>query len=113
MLLNVPILRTIMDSGLCHSSQNSLLVRACNVTKYAAISPRLEPYEIRRVDYATPLYLQNMAITTPTSGGRSVGIVRSQTKATELLLYPYSYFFSHLEAQISNSSVLCVLLQFR
>jgi hypothetical protein len=33
------------------------------------------------------LYPQNLALTSPTSGGRSVGIVRSRTQATELFLY--------------------------
>jgi hypothetical protein len=32
-----------------------------------------------------PLYPQKVALTSPTSGGRSVGIVSSQTKATELV----------------------------
>jgi hypothetical protein len=41
---------------------------------------------IRRVDYATTLYPQKLALTSPTSGGRSVGIIRSRTKATELLV---------------------------
>jgi hypothetical protein len=41
---------------------------------------------IRRTDYATPLYPQKLALTSPTSCGRSVGIVRSRTKATVLLL---------------------------
>jgi hypothetical protein len=36
-----------------------------------------------RVDYATPLYPQKLALTSPTSGSRSVGIVRSRTQATE------------------------------
>jgi hypothetical protein len=31
------------------------------------------------------LYPQKLAITSPTSGGRSVGIVRSRAKATELV----------------------------
>jgi len=34
----------------------------------------------------TPLYPQKLALTSPTGGGRSVGIVRSRTKATEFLL---------------------------
>jgi hypothetical protein len=34
----------------------------------------------------TPLYPQKLALTSPTGGGRSVGIVRVRTKATELLL---------------------------
>jgi hypothetical protein len=32
-----------------------------------------------------PLYLQKLALTSPTSGGRSVGIVLSRTQATELV----------------------------
>jgi hypothetical protein len=39
---------------------------------------------IRRDYHATPLYPQKLALTSPTSGGRSVGKVRSRTKATEL-----------------------------
>jgi hypothetical protein len=42
---------------------------------------------IRRADYATPLYLQKLALSSPTSGGRSVSIVLLRTKATELLYY--------------------------
>jgi len=34
----------------------------------------------------TPLYPQKLALTSPTVGGRSVGIVRSRTKATEFSL---------------------------
>jgi len=34
----------------------------------------------------TPLYPQKLALTSPTGGGRSVGIVRVQTKATEFRL---------------------------
>jgi hypothetical protein len=33
------------------------------------------------------LYPQKLALTSPTSGGRSIGIVRLWTKATELLLH--------------------------
>jgi hypothetical protein len=40
---------------------------------------------VRRTDHATPLYPQKMALTSQTSCGRSVGIVRSRTKATELV----------------------------
>jgi hypothetical protein len=36
-------------------------------------------------DHATPLYPQKLALTSPTSGDRSASIVRSQTKATELV----------------------------
>jgi hypothetical protein len=35
--------------------------------------------------YATPLYPQKLTITSPTSGGPSVGIVRSRTQDTEFV----------------------------
>jgi len=41
----------------------------------------------RCADHVTPLYPQKLALTSPTSGGRSVGIVRVRTKATESELY--------------------------
>jgi hypothetical protein len=41
---------------------------------------------IHSADHGTLLYPQKLALTSPTSGDRSVGIVRSRTKATELLL---------------------------
>ena len=37
----------------------------------------------RCANHVTPLYPQKLARTSPTSGGRSVGKVRSRTKATE------------------------------
>jgi hypothetical protein len=37
--------------------------------------------------YATPLYPQSLALIPPTSGGRSVGIVRFRTQATEFVMY--------------------------
>jgi len=41
----------------------------------------------RCADHVTPLYPQKLALTSPTGGGRSVGIVRVRTKATELWEY--------------------------
>ena len=38
---------------------------------------------IRCADHVTSLYPQKLVLTSPTGGGRSVGIVRSRTKATE------------------------------
>jgi len=35
----------------------------------------------------TPLYPQKLALTSPTGGGGSVGIVRSRTKATEFFIW--------------------------
>ena len=60
----------------------------------------------RRADHVTPLYPQKLALTSPTGGGRSVGIVRVRTKATEFSLALvwrelccYSYNESQLDAQ--------------
>jgi hypothetical protein len=36
----------------------------------------------RCADHVTPFYPQKLSLTSPTGGGRSVGIVRSRTKAT-------------------------------
>jgi hypothetical protein len=40
---------------------------------------------IRHADHVAPLYHQKLAITSPTSGGRSVGIVRSRTQTMEFV----------------------------
>ena len=45
----------------------------------------------RSADHVTPLYPQKLALTSPTGGGRSVGIVRSRTKATEFIQIPNVY----------------------
>jgi len=47
---------------------------------------RLTAVGNRCADHVTPLYPQKLAVTSPTGGGRSVGIVRVRTKAMELLL---------------------------
>jgi hypothetical protein len=41
---------------------------------------------IRRADCAPSLYPLKLALTSPTSSGRLVGIARSRTEATELLI---------------------------
>ena len=46
----------------------------------------------RCADHMTPLYPQKLALTSPTGGGRSVGIVRSRTKATEFFNIKRSAF---------------------
>jgi hypothetical protein len=48
---------------------------------------------IRCANHVTSLYPQKAALTSPTGGGRSVGMVRSRAKATEfslVALFPYS-----------------------
>jgi hypothetical protein len=47
---------------------------------------RLTAVGTRCADHVTLLYSQKLALTSPTGGGRSVGIVRSRTKATEFSL---------------------------
>jgi hypothetical protein len=44
---------------------------------------RLTAVGIRCANHVTTLYQQKLALTSPTGGGRSVGMVRSWTKATE------------------------------
>jgi len=41
----------------------------------------------RCADHVTPLYPQKLALTSPTGGGRSVGIVRVRNKATEFFIW--------------------------
>jgi hypothetical protein len=55
--------------------------------------------EIRKYGRGDPLrwpfYRQNLALTCLTSGGRSVGIVRSRTKATEFFILRIIHIFIH------------------
>jgi hypothetical protein len=44
---------------------------------------RLTAVGIRCADHVTPSIRKKLALTSPSSGGRSVGIVRSRTKTTE------------------------------
>jgi hypothetical protein len=57
---------------------------------------------IRCADHVTPLFPQKLALTSPTGGGRSVGIVRSRTKATE-----FSLFIENREIWASNYGMIC------
>ena len=50
------------------------------------IKQRLTTVGTRCADHVTPLYQQKLALTSPTGGGRSVGIVRVRTKDTEFSL---------------------------
>jgi hypothetical protein len=49
--------------------------------------PRLTAVGIRYADHATPSIRKKLALTSPTSGGRSVGIDRLRTKATEFSFF--------------------------
>jgi hypothetical protein len=46
---------------------------------------------IRCIDHATPSILKKLAVPLPTSGGLSVGIVLSWTKATEFVLFLFIF----------------------
>ena len=50
----------------------------------------------RCADHVTPLYPQKLALTSPTGGGRSVGIVRSRTKTTEFF-FVKQYVYSEVD----------------
>ena len=52
---------------------------------------RLTAVGTRCAGHVTPLYPQKLALTSPTGGGRSVGIVRVRTKATEFSLVYLNY----------------------
>ena len=64
---------------------------------------RLTTVGTRCVDHVTPLYPQKLALTSPTGGGRSVGIVRVRTKATE-----FSFMMLRVPEHVCAS---CVLLR--
>ena len=59
--------------------------------KVAARKQSLTAVGTRCPDHATPLYPQKLALTSPTGGGRSVGIVRSRTKATAFFIAQISF----------------------
>ena len=52
-------------------------------------------------DHVTPLYPQKLALTSPTGGGRSVGIVCVRTKATEFI-YIYRKVAGSIPADVSG-----------
>ena len=62
---------------------------------------RLTDVGTRCADHVTPLYPQKLELTSPTGGGRSVGIVRSRTKATEFsLVFILAERFSNFKREI-------------
>jgi len=60
----------------------------------------------RCADHVTPLYPQKLALTSPTGGGRSVGIVRVRTKATEFC------HFGQCVVSILSVYLLCIISSF-
>jgi len=71
---------------------------------------RLTAVGTRCADHMTPLYPQKLALTSPTGGGPSVGIVRVRTKATEFSFYMYGNGRGSLESHyvnLSNDTMYC------
>ena len=63
---------------------------------------------IRCADHVTPLYPQKLTLTSPTGGGgRSVGIVRSRTKATE---FSFFIFYETESLHVINKSIYVLLM---
>jgi hypothetical protein len=56
------------------------------ISQFRPRKPRLRPRGSAALTTWYPLHPLKMALTSPTGGGRSVGIVRSRTNAMELLL---------------------------
>jgi hypothetical protein len=54
---------------------------------------------IRRTDHLTPS-IRKVGLTSPTGGGRPIGIVRSRTKVTESLAIHYSLFTIQQDAYV-------------
>jgi len=54
----------------------------------------------------TPLYPQKLALTSPTGGGRSVGIVRVRTKATEFSFGEYIIYTEKITFQMNGEMLL-------
>jgi len=63
---------------------------------------RLTAVGTRCADDVTLLYPQKLALTSPTGGGCSVGIVRVRTKTTEFS-FIYIYIYIYLSISIENS----------
>jgi hypothetical protein len=66
---------------------------------------RLTGVGIRCADHATLSNLQKLTLTSPTIGGRSVGIVSLRTNATEFYIYIYIYIFFLLFSHWIDSCV--------
>ena len=68
---------------------------------------------IRCADHVTPLYPQNLALISPTGGGRSVGIVRSRTKATERFIMTRLCLINGCNLTYLTTPVLAAVLLLR
>ena len=77
----------------------SYLNKKCSGSRFR--KQRWTAVGIRCANHVTPLYPQKLALTSPTGGGRSVGMVRSRTKATEFSLVLVIYNLISLSPRCS------------
>jgi hypothetical protein len=62
---------------------------------------------IGHADHVVPSIRKTLALTSPTSGGHSVGIVRSRTQATEFVLHVANILNTHLQRlYVHNADVM-------
>jgi hypothetical protein len=69
-----------------------------------ALKVEITAVGIRHADHATTFYPKKLALTSPISGGRSVDIVRSRTKATELLLLSSELYYIYIFCFVKNGN---------
>jgi hypothetical protein len=62
-----------------------------------ALKSQITAVGIRHADHATPLYQLKLALTSPTSGGRSVSIARSRTRATAIFIIDIPVYYPRLD----------------
>ena len=94
---------------------NYLYYCQCKSSGSRSRKQRLTAVGTSYADHVTPLYPQKLALTSPTGGGRSVGIVRSRTKATEFSLVSVKIYEVILMVTVNiiqTSSVLLIFVFF-
>jgi hypothetical protein len=82
----------------CILSKFGLKIESTELVQFPVYKTEITAVGISRADHATPLYPQKLALTSPTSGSRSVGLVRSRTKATEVCYVYGSVQFIYSDA---------------
>jgi hypothetical protein len=65
---------------------------------------RVTAVGIRRADHTTSVYPQKLALTSPTCGGRSVGVVLLRTKATKFSFWVYHWIIPDSRLRLKSFS---------